>query len=103
MCTGRYSLMKVETIVSAVLSSIGYASGQPVRSSDYGQYVFISRVRCVTFCDEIYCYLVKWSIGNLHHLKRVILNFGFFPADIVYNLLCTSRCLYSFPSNNIDA
>ena len=31
MCTGRYWLMKVATIVSAVLSSMGKASGQPVR------------------------------------------------------------------------
>ena len=33
MCTGRYSLMKVETIVSADLSSMGNASGHPVKSS----------------------------------------------------------------------
>ena len=33
MCTGRYSLMNVKTIVSAVLSGIGYASGHPARWS----------------------------------------------------------------------
>ena len=33
MCTGRYLLMKVETIVSAHLSSIGNASGYPVKWS----------------------------------------------------------------------
>ena len=31
--TGRYSFIKVETIVSAVLSGMGYASGHPVRWS----------------------------------------------------------------------
>ena len=33
MCTGRYSLINVETIVSADLSGIGNASGHPVRWS----------------------------------------------------------------------
>ena len=33
ICTGRYSFIKVETIVSAVLSGMGYASGHQVRSS----------------------------------------------------------------------
>ena len=33
ICTGRYSFIKVETIVSTVLSGIGYASGHPVRWS----------------------------------------------------------------------
>ena len=33
ICTGRYSFIKVETIVSAVLSHMGYASGHPVRWS----------------------------------------------------------------------
>ena len=31
ICTGRYSFIKVETIVSTVLSGMGYASGHPVR------------------------------------------------------------------------
>ena len=31
MCTGKYSFMKVETIVSAALSGVGNASGHPVR------------------------------------------------------------------------
>ena len=33
MCTGKYSLINVETIVSADLSGIGNASGHPVRWS----------------------------------------------------------------------
>ena len=33
MCTGRYLLMKVETIVSADLFGIGNASGHPVKWS----------------------------------------------------------------------
>ena len=33
ICTGRYSFIKVETIVSAVLSGMSYASGHPVRWS----------------------------------------------------------------------
>ena len=33
MCTGKYSLIHVETIVSADLSGIGNASGHPVRWS----------------------------------------------------------------------
>ena len=33
MCTGRYLLMKVETIVSADLSGVGKASGHPVKWS----------------------------------------------------------------------
>ena len=33
MCTGKYSFINVETIVSAVLPGIGYASGHPVRWS----------------------------------------------------------------------
>ena len=33
MCTGRYSLINVETIVSADLSGMGNASGHPVRGS----------------------------------------------------------------------
>ena len=33
MCTGKYSFMKVETIVSAVLSGMGNTSGHPVRWS----------------------------------------------------------------------
>ena len=33
ICTGRYSFIKVETIVSAVLSGMEYASGHPVRWS----------------------------------------------------------------------
>ena len=33
MCTGRYLLMKVETIVSTDLSGIGNASGYPVKWS----------------------------------------------------------------------
>ena len=33
ICTGRYLFIKVETIVSAVLSGMGYASGHPVRWS----------------------------------------------------------------------
>ena len=33
MCTGKYSFMKVETIVVAVLSGMGNASGHPVRWS----------------------------------------------------------------------
>ena len=33
MWTGKYWLMKVETIVSAVLSGIGNTSGQPIRWS----------------------------------------------------------------------
>ena len=33
MCTGRYLLINVETIVSADLSGMGNASGHPVRSS----------------------------------------------------------------------
>ena len=33
MCTGRYSLINVETIVSVDLSGIGNASGHPVRWS----------------------------------------------------------------------
>ena len=33
MCTGKYSLMNVATIVSADLSVIGNASGHPVRWS----------------------------------------------------------------------
>ena len=33
ICTGRYSFIKVETIVSTVLSGMGYASGHPVRWS----------------------------------------------------------------------
>ena len=33
MCTGKYSFINVETIVSAVLSDIGNASGHPARWS----------------------------------------------------------------------
>ena len=33
MCTGKYSFINVETIVSVVLSGIGYALGHPVRWS----------------------------------------------------------------------
>ena len=33
MCTGKYSLINVETIVSADFSVIGNASGHPVRWS----------------------------------------------------------------------
>ena len=33
MCTGKYSLINVETILSADLSGIGNASGYPVRWS----------------------------------------------------------------------
>ena len=31
MCTGKYSLLRVATMVSADLSGIGKASGHPVR------------------------------------------------------------------------
>ena len=33
MCTGKYSFINVESIVSMVLSGIGYALGHPVRWS----------------------------------------------------------------------
>ena len=33
MCTGKYSFMNVETIMSVVLSGIGNASGHPARWS----------------------------------------------------------------------
>ena len=33
MCTGKYSLIKVATMVSADLSGVGKASGHPVRWS----------------------------------------------------------------------
>ena len=33
MCTGKYSFINVESIVSAVFSGIGNASGHPVRWS----------------------------------------------------------------------
>ena len=77
MCTGRYLLMKVETIVSADLSSMGNASGHPVKWSMIVSICLFLDVLSFTLSNWIYCNFVKWSVGDLHHLKWIILNFGF--------------------------
>ena len=102
MCTGRYLLMKVETIVSADLSSIGNASGHPVKWSiivwmclfpdvDVSHSVTRSIAICWMVCQE----LPSSEEGN----------FEFWPflCDIVCSWLYISECLCSFPSNSIDA
>ena len=57
MCTGRYSLMNVETIVSAVLSGIGYAYGHPVR--------WCIMIKICLFPDVDVSHSVMRSIGIL--------------------------------------
>ena len=80
MSTGRYSFINLETIVSTVLSGMGYVSGQPVRWSIIVSMCLFSWCRCFTFCDEIYCYFIKRYVRDFHHFKRVILNLGLLPV-----------------------
>ena len=102
MCTGRYSLMKVETIVSVDLSGIGNASGHPVKWSIMVRMCVFPDVDVSHSVTKSYYDFVEWPIGNLHHLKRVI--FEFWPfCGIVCRWLCISECLSSFPSSSIDA
>ena len=80
ICTGRYSFIKVETTVSAVLSGMGYASGHPVRWSIIVKICLFADVDVFTFCDKVDSYFIKWSVGDFHHSKRVILNLGLLSA-----------------------
>ena len=80
MCTGRYSFIGIQTIVCAVLSGMGYASGHTVRWSIIDKVCLFSDVDVFAFCDEVDSYFIKWSVGDFHHLKRVILNLGLLSA-----------------------
>ena len=55
MCTGKYSLINVETIVSADLLGIGNASGHPVRWSVI--------VKMCLLPDVDVSHFVAWSIA----------------------------------------
>ena len=78
--TGRYWLMKVDTMVSADLSGIWNASGHPVRWS-----MFVAWTWGFTFCDQIYGNLVKRACWNLCHLEWISLNLGFFSVILLSN------------------
>ena len=100
MCTGRYLLMKVETIVSADLSGIGNASCNPVKWS--------MMVRICLFPDVDVSHSVTRSIAILSKglsglPSSEVDNFEFwlFPCGIMYGWLYIFKCLYSFLSNNI--
>ena len=80
MCTGRYLLMKVETIVSTDLSSIGNAPGHPVNWSRMVRICLFRELDVSHSLIRSIVILFERSFGNLHHLKLVILNFGLFPA-----------------------
>ena len=62
MCTGKYSLMNVATIVSADLSGMGNASGHPLRWSIIVSMCLLPEVDVFTLCDKINSYFIKWSI-----------------------------------------
>ena len=80
MCVSRYLLMKVETIVSADLSSIGNASGQPDKWSMMVSICLFQDVEVSHSITRSIAILLKWSVRDLHHLKWIILNLGFFSV-----------------------
>ena len=102
MCTGRYLLMKVKTIVSADLSSIGNASGHPVKRSIF--------VRIFLFPDADVSHSVTSSIAIFQKVYQESLSsevddFEFlpFPCGIVHSWLYIYEYLYSFLSSSIVA
>ena len=80
MCTGRYLLMKVETIVSADLSGIENVSGHPIKWSMMVRICLFPDVDVSYLVIKVYCNFIEWSVRNICHLKWVILNNGFFSA-----------------------
>ena len=97
ICTGRYSFIRVETIVSAVLSGVRYVSGHPVRWSIMVKMCLFPDVDVLHSVMRLMAILSNGLIGGFHHLKRVILNLGLlsatnhavciiFPDILVHNL-----------------
>ena len=68
MCTGKYSLIIVETIVSADLSGIGNTSGHPVRWSTIVNMCLLPDVGVSHTVTRSIAILSKWSIWYFHHL-----------------------------------
>ena len=99
MWTGKYWLMKVETIVSADLSGIRKASRQPKKVVNYCEYMFISRGGCFTFSDQVHGNF--WMVC-LESLSSEVDRLGLwlFLFGIGYSWQCISSCLCSFPSSN---
>ena len=101
MCTGRYLLMKVETLVSADLSGIGNASCHPVKWS--------MMVRICLFPDVDVSHSAIRSIANFQMVcweplspEEGNFEFWLFPCGIVCSWLYISKNLCSFPSSSID-
>ena len=91
MCTGKYSLMNVATIVSADLSGMRNASGHPVRWS-----IIVSM--CL-FPDVDVSHSVTKSIAILlNDLSGIWLNLGLFSSAkyAVCNIL-PNVLIHSFP------
>ena len=68
MCTGKYSLTNVATMVSTDLSGIGNVSGHPVRWSMIVRMCLLPDVEVSQSVTKINGYLIKWSIWYLSHL-----------------------------------
>ena len=96
MCTDRYLLIKVETIVSADLSGIGNASDHPVKLSMMVRMCLFPDVDVSHPVIKSIAILLNGSVRNLGHLKWIILNFGLFSTDIACSWLYISKCLCSF-------
>ena len=77
MCTGKYSLINVEPIVSADLSGIGNASGQLVRWSIMVKVCLLPEVEVSHSVMRLIAILSNGLSGYFHHLKGVSLDFGF--------------------------
>ena len=68
MCTGKYSLMNVATIVSADLSGMGNASDHPVKWSIIVRMCLLPDVEVLQSVTKSMGYLIKWSVLYLSHL-----------------------------------
>ena len=98
---GRYSFIKVETIVSAVLSGMGYASGYPVRWSIIVKICLLPDVDVSHSVMRLIAILSNGLSWDFHHLKRVILKSWPSLCDKVCSLQYISRYPCSYPSSNI--
>ena len=80
MCTGRYLLMNVDTIVSTDLSSIGNASGHRVKWSMIVSIFSFPDVEVSHLVTKSTAILLNSLYGISVHLKWIILNFSFFSV-----------------------